>query len=655
MINGFARRKRTPGSPPATSKGMANWPFWLPRFLLIVGLVFLIYWPALSGGFVWDDGWYITTNPLLHSSIGLWKFWYRPGSWVEYYPIHETVLWIQWQLWGKATLGYHLTNVFLHILNALLVWRLLGKFKLKWAWLGGLIFAVHPVQVESVAWISELKSTLSMPFFLLAMGYWMDYEDHQRREDYQASLGLFLLGMLCKITLAPFPFIILLYAWWKRGCIAWSDVKNALPFLVISLALGFLTIWVGHAYERHGHVVEIEAPLGSFAAQVANAGFILAFYFANCFLPADIAPIYPKWTIDPASPLFYFPTLIAVGIVWIMWSKRRSWGRHVLLGLGFFVLILGPFLGFHFITYMKDSWVELHQLYLPVLGVIGLFVAGWGHLEERLSSSKRPWMVGIMTVVMSCAVWKAHAYAGWFVSEDTFWTRTLQRSPNAWLPHYNLGCDYLQQGRLPEAVAELQRAIDLLPAFGDGYSNLGLAMSKMGKKEEARQLYEKDLALNPGDGKAYVNLADSYLQDGQPTEAIQYYRKALPLLPEVSQLRYDLGNVLLQSGQLPEAIDQLSAAVKIDPSMAQAHENLGSALAQSGALPDAIGQFEAAIQIRPDYVLARSNLALALTQSGRISEAIDQFQQILTIDPNNVNARESLAKLQQYLQSHPKP
>jgi len=134
---------------PALRNVTATWRAWLPQFLLITGTTFWIYWPALRGGFLWDDGWYITTNSLLHDWAGLWKFWFQPGSWVEYYPIHETVLWLEWQLWGNDTLGYHLTNVILHILNALLVWHLFSKFGIRLAWLGGLIFAVHPVQVDT--------------------------------------------------------------------------------------------------------------------------------------------------------------------------------------------------------------------------------------------------------------------------------------------------------------------------------------------------------------------------------------------------------------------------------------------------------------------------------------------------------------------------
>ena len=241
MAKRFPKKKSASRPAQTKSKLAVPWQFWLPRVALIVAVTLWIYWPSLEGDFIWDDGWYLVTNPLMHGRGGLWKFWFQPGSWVEYYPIQETVQWTQWQLWGTQTLGYHLTNVVLHIVNALLVWRLLGKFGLKLAWVGGLMFAVHPAQVESVAWITELKNTLSMPFFLLSMCHWIDYEEEKDKEDYRMAFGFFLAGMLCKISLASLPVIILLYTWWKRGRIGINDLKATVPFFVASLVLVFMT------------------------------------------------------------------------------------------------------------------------------------------------------------------------------------------------------------------------------------------------------------------------------------------------------------------------------------------------------------------------------------------------------------------------------
>jgi hypothetical protein len=213
---------------------LPEWKLMLIHAAIIVAAGLWIYWPALNGDWLWDDTMYVSQNPLLNDPAHLWKTWFQPGRFIEYYPIEQTVQWVQWQLWGNYTLGYHLTNLGLHLLSAFLVWRLLGKLGLQFAWLGGLIFAIHPMMVESVAWISELKNTLSLPPFLLAMCAWIDYEERGRRNDYLRALAFFLVSMLCKIGVAPFPVIILLYAWWKGGGLAaviWRPACRSLSSL----------------------------------------------------------------------------------------------------------------------------------------------------------------------------------------------------------------------------------------------------------------------------------------------------------------------------------------------------------------------------------------------------------------------------------------
>jgi len=652
MAKSFPKKKRPPATAPAVRTKEPTWPSWLPRVLLIVGVTLFIYWPALNGGFVWDDGWYVTTNPLMHGWIGLWKFWFQPGSWVEYYPLQETVQWVQWQLWGDNTLGYHLTNIALHVVNALLVWRLLGKFGLKLAWLGGLLFAVHPIQVESVAYICELKNTLSLPFFLLAMCHWIDYEEKKRSKDYFRAFGLFFVGMLCKITMAPFPFVIVLYAWWKRGRVEGKDFKAAAPFLVISLVLGFTTVWVGEIYRSVGHEQPEIIPIGGILSRIDGVGLITLVYLSRFFLPLDVLLVYPQWRVDPHSVIQYVPWLLFFGGAWYLWKKRQSWGRHVLLGLGFFLLYLAPFLGFVPVSYMSFTWVMDHLLYLPIIGLIGLVIAALGDVETRFPMD-RPYLRGAFIIILAVMVLESRAFANLFINEETLWIYILQRNPHVWLAHHDLGSNLIDRGHYAEAVPHLEEVVRLNPNFSDGHYNLGLALYKIGRTAEAQSEYRQALKLNPKDEKTYINLADSMFQEGRSAEAIELYRRALTLVPDLPQLHYNLGNALLQAGNLPEATEQFGIAVKLDPSITQAHENFGTVLAQSGALPAAIQQFEAAIQINPSYVVARNNLGLALAQTGHIPEAIEQFQQVLQIDPDNASARQNLMKLQAYLLQAP--
>jgi len=617
----------------------------------------------------------------MHNWIGLWKFWFQPGSWVEYYPVQETVRWVQWQLWSNDTLGYHLTNVVLHFINALLVWHLFSKFDLRLAWLGGFIFAIHPAQVESVAWISELKNTLSLPFFLLAICFWIDYEASHSKRDYGKALGLFFVAMLCKATMALFPVIILLYAWWKRGRIQWSDLKAGTPFLIVSLVLGLTLIWVGRLYSGIGHEQPENIPLGGIFSRFDGAGHIMSVYFFRVFLPVDSLLIYPKWQVNPCSWFEYLPWLVLAGLFVVLWRKRQSWGRHALLGLGFFLINLIPFLGFNAISYMSFTWVMDHFLYIPIIGLIGLVIAGLGDLETRVSARLCPYScsLGGLTVVLALLAWESHFLAGLFVNDETFWTYMLERNPNAWLAHHNLGLDLLDKERIPEAIAQFNEVLRLNPGFSDGHYNMGIALDKTGQTTEAQNqyrqaltldpdneqaclnlgviekrsgnltdaedLFTRALKLNPNDAVASLDLGDILLQTGRLSQAIDLFKQAVELNPDVAQLHYNLGNALLESGQFSLAVEQFGTAVALDPDFAPAHENLGVALARSGRILEAIEQFQVALQINPAYAAARDNLGLALAQTGRIPEAVEQFQLALRSNPNDANARQCLVKL----------
>jgi len=498
--------------PVANGNGLTaglaiNWTFILPRAALIVAAGLWVFWPALHGGWLWDDDFYISQNPLLNDPDRLWKIWFEPGTFVEYYPFEATVQFGQWLLWGADTFGYHLTNVVLHLISSLLVWRLLDKFGLRLAWLGGLIFALHPMQVESVAWIVELKNTLSLPPFLLAMCAWIDFEENRKTQDYLLALGLFLVAMLCKISMTPFPLVILLYAWWKRGRIGWRDGLASAPFFVISLVLAEMTIQAGIAMRQANQVPVDYVQIGGFLSHLAGAGLALAFYFSKCFLPVGLLPIYPQWKIDPPSPAQFLPWLVlAVVIAWL-WSKRQTWGRHALLGLGFFLLNLAPLLGFTTTSYMSFTWVMDHFLYLPIIGLIGLVVAAMGRWEQLLPQAVRPCGIAALAVVLAVLANGSHDYAGLYAGENKLWTYTVQRNPGAWLAHNNLGHAYIDEGRPAEAVTEFQTCIAFNPDYAIAHNGLGAGLAQLGYLPEAEKEFETSLRLYPNYAFAQNNLA----------------------------------------------------------------------------------------------------------------------------------------------------
>jgi len=556
----------------------------LLKALLIVAAGFWVFSPAFHGDWLWDDGLLIRQNQLIHDPAGLWKIWFEPGKLVDYLPITVSVEWIEWRLWGDNTLGYHLANVILHMLGALLVWRLFSKFNLRLAWLGGLLFAIHPAVVESVAWISELKNTLSLPFFLLSMCAWIDYDRMGKRKDYFRALALFLVAMLCKATMVMFPVVILLYAWWRRNRIGWNDLKACAPFFAVSLALGLITLEF-----LHPALGVKSVPLGGLTSRLALAGLALAFYFSKCVLPIGLLPIYPRWTLDPPSLAQFLPWPILIGAIGWCWNKRTTWGRHALLGLGFFLINLAPFVGFTQAAYMSFTWVTDHVLYIPLIGLIGLAVAGCGQMDEGLPQSFRPLAIGAMALVLALLAVESHGYAGIFINQEKLWTYTLQGNPDSDVAHNNLGLVFLNSGRLPEAMGQFEAALRIKPDYAYAHNGLGNAL----------------------------------FLSGRAAEAIGHYQEALRIDPDYPEAHNGLANALLQSGRLPEAGAESEKALKLNPNYADAHCVLGLILARRGQIPEAIEQFETAQRLNPDDARIETELeslrAAAPAEGGKAS------------------------------------
>jgi hypothetical protein len=523
----MAKRSRNKGKSPATRQskhpGMVqitngtetcksdsiSWFGWktaswkqLLQALIIVGAGIWIYWPVLHGDWLWDDDYLISQNQIVHDPYGIWTIWLNPETQIDYFPLTVSVEWLEWQFWPGNTFPYHCTNVVLHIVSSLLVWRLLSKFGLRLAWLGGLCFAIHPIMVESVAWMAEMKNTLSMPPFLLAMCAWIDYERKGKPEDFFLTLFLFVVAMLCKTTMVMFPIIILLYAWWKRGRILGTDLKNSAPFFAVSLAIGLALV----IFEHFG-VGGQPIPLGGFFSRIAGAGLSLSFYFSKFFLPIDLLPIYPQWNIDPPSLGQFLPWPVLGVVIYWLWLRREDWGRHALLGLGFFLINLIPFIGFRPITFMRYSWVADHFIYLPMLGLLGLIVAALDQINSRLPISARPATIGFVALLAILLTWGSHRYAKMFVNLETLWTYTIQHNPGSWSAHNNLGYALTQSGQLKEAQDQFEEALRINPNYAEAHNNLGCIFDKIGRPSEAVSQYKESLRLYPGYIPARMNLA----------------------------------------------------------------------------------------------------------------------------------------------------
>ena len=596
------------GKTLSRSSGISRWSPILQGLLIVTGGLW-IFWPTLRADWLIDDKFYIPDNPLLRDPARLWKAWFQPGSFIEYYPLQETVQWLQWWLFGANTLGYHLTNVALHILNAFLVWKLFSKFGLRFAWLGGLLFAIHPAQVESVTLIAELKNTLSLPPFLLAMCAWIDYEDHKQQRDYWLALGLFLVAMLCKITMSPFPVIILLFAWWKRSRIDRNDVKGSVPFFVVSLVLGIITIEAGNTFAQANNFPPYIEQMGGLFSRLVLAGVIFSFYFSKFFWPGVMLPIYPKWAIDPSALSQILPLLAWLVATYWLWAKRQNWGRHVILGVGFFLITLAPFLGFHAISYMRNSWVQDHLLYIPIIGLIGISMAGLERINESLSDSLHFLFVGGVALVVVILTFESHYYAGEFVDEDTLWTYTVQRNPTAWGAYYALGDLALKDGQVAQAIQYYEIALKIRPNTAEVHNAMGVALLKSGQVSEAIEEHKKAVEIYDGLAAAHYNLGKALHTAGRTSEAIEEFKRTLQINPDDANAYNNLGNCLQETGRLQPALESLTQALRINPNLPEAHNNLGVTLAKLGRMIEAEDEFEAALQIDPANSEARINLA----------------------------------------------
>ncbi len=522
----------------------------LLKAALIVAAGAWAHAPALHGEWLrdWDDATEVTGNTLLREPGALRRIWLNPGT-PDYLPLKTTAQWIEWHLWQDRAVAYHAVNIALHLLGALLLWRLLGRLGVRMAWLGGLFFAVHPLAVESVAWLSEFKNVLSLPFLLLAATAFIDHETSRSRTAYVLSVLCFLASMLCKSSGVMLPVVLLAHAWWRRGRVSRDDLVSSLPFLAISLALGLVSLH----FQRHLMAInrEFPGPEGP-VARLAVAGTAALFYGFKCLWPFGLSPVYPRWNLaHPALWRVAGPWLvIAVSAAWLCRGKA-PWRRGTLFSLGCFGLFLVPVLGFVPMTYFRITWVADHFAYLPLACVAGLAAAAAGViLRPGVSSRPGNALAGIaVAAVIAILALSSRGYSRVFRDEETLWSRTVSENPGAWIAHANLSDIRLAQGRVPEAETEIRAALLLEPRVAASHNNLGNILSRTGRLEEAVAEYEAALRLNSRLPEVYFNLGDALFNLHRYSEAARRYGEGLRLSPDYAPGRAHLSLALSRAAR----------------------------------------------------------------------------------------------------------
>jgi len=552
----------------------------------IVLAVTLCYIPAMRAGFVWDDDLLVTENALVKGADSLPYIW-ASGASTDYTPLTITAFWLQWRLWGDNPAGYHLVNILLHALSALLLWRVLARLAIPGAWLGALLFAIHPVNVASVAWIAELKNALSLPFYLGAIASFLRLLENRKVSAFGLALIAAACAFLSKGSTVILPLVLLLCAWWKQRRITRADFLCLLPFFLLAGAAALITI---HFQSRLITPDTVPVPL---PARIARAGHAIWFYLGKDLWPLHLCAVYPKWALDSA----FLSPVLAGALAVILWFGKEWWGRGPLFAWAYFITALLPILGVLDMAYLDQAYVAdwWQQLALP--GVVALIAAGLAVAWRRVPWPGQAPLAGLVALIIFFLGARTWSEASGYESMETHCRRTLACNPDAWTAHNNLGGVLTSQGHLEEACREYQTALRLKPSDSSAHSNLGIAFARLHRLDEAIAEYHSALQLAPDSAKIWFNLGNALRAQKRNDEALDALSHAIDINARWITARYEMGTILLDLGRPAEAGHQAQTIVQLDPQAISGHYLMARAAAAIGRFDAATPEAAAALEI----------------------------------------------------------
>lgn len=544
---------------------------------LLIAAVLLAYAPALSGDLLWDDAAHITVGSL-QGWDGLGRIWFEPGATQQFYPVLHSAFWIEHRLWGSSVVGYHLVTAALHAGAACLVVLLGQRLALRGAWIAGFLFALHPVHVESVAWISEQKNTLSLVLALLAALAWLRFDASRARRHWIVAFACFALALGAKTVTATVPCALLVLVWWRRGAIAWRrDVVPLLPWLALGIAAGLGTAWV----ERHVIGASGAEFVLSPAQRLLLAGRGVWHYLATFLWPSDLMFTYPRWTLDPASARAWVYPAAMLALIAGLWRIRNR-ARAPLAAMLVFAGMLFPVLGFLDVYPFRYAFVADHFQYHANVALCLLVGGGIARGIERTPPGAPRRVVaiaaGALLLALGALTWQEARH---YRDAETLYRATLASNPASWMAHHNLGRLVSRRpGGLTEAIGHFEAAIALKPDHARAYYSLGVALQRVGRGAEAVPHLEAAIRFEPGNPELVANA------------------------------HYIAGDILrADPARLDEAIAHLREAVRLKPKVAQGHNTLGEALLNAGRVNDARRAFTEAVRLQPGFEAAQANLA----------------------------------------------
>jgi tetratricopeptide (TPR) repeat protein len=507
--------------------------------LIIVVTVAIVYKPAWHGGFIWDDDVYVSKNKLLTQANGLARIWFSLDSPSQYFPLTYTSFWIERRIWGLNTTGYHIINILFHATNALLIWRLLTSLKLPGSWLAAGLFALHPVNVESVAWISERKNVLSLFFSLISLLAWAAFTKEKGKLQgwiYFVALICFSFALLAKTTACTLPIAFVLMELLEGKAITSTRLTQIAPFCAIGVAMGLLSIW----WERFHQGARSDLFGVGIPERFLIASKALWFYAAKLVYPANLMFSYPHWDVRRHDLGSYVWPLACIVTILLVYGLRERFGRGLEISGIYYILTLAPLLGFVMESTFRYTFVADHYQYAATIGPCALVAAAVSTFLGRLSMYKAAvyWLV-------SCGILCFLGYLTFKQSElyrdsETLWRITLRRNPTSALAEYQLACACLENGKVDEGL----------------------------------YYFKDNIGRFPQDADAYYNLGSVFLRLGRFNEAIDNYKKAINIRPDSPRFKNNLGDALLLNGSVDEALDCFEEAVRIEPGFGDAQNNL---------------------------------------------------------------------------------
>lgn len=620
--------------------------------LLVIPCLFIAviagFWPAIHSSYIWDDNNYVTENYTLRTFDGLKRIWTDTSATPQYYPLVHTGFWLEFQAWGLSPRGYHITNVVLHLLNSVLVWLILSRLKLPGAGVAGIVFAVHPVHVESVAWITERKNVLSGFFYLAAMLLFITRVIHSENDSDEPKesvisldnrfsrlrsvtfvvlvLGLYVCALLSKTVTASLPVAFLIIIWWKRQHIQRYQIILITLMFLVGIPLGLTTAYL----EKH-HVGASGAAWDySLLERLFIASGAIQFYLQKLVFPWPIVFVYGHWPTDMnVWNLGCVLLVIAAFSIGIFFRWRAFLACFI-----FFCVSVFPALGFIDVFPMQYTFVADHYIYLASLGPIVFLICGLAAKMGGYSPSAQKRFATGAVLLIGVLVIRTHIECFKFQNEQALWVDTIQKNPRCQMAYVNLGNLLRMQGNVTDAEQLYRRAIELEPNDPTANVNLAALRYLSGHHDEARRILNKVVAANPENDLVLYNLAILLQETGEHERALKLLRKAVHSVPENAPAQNALGLMLKQQGQLDEALDCFQLACRHAPESPDFWTNYGSTLLENEQMQKAKAALNRAIELQPGHAVAHANLADFYWRSGNIEQSREHARIAIREFPN---------------------